>query len=390
MPSSQHTGLPDPDAARRVISESLTDLAGRIADQMQHHANATPRVPYDLRDWLVNMENILSRMPGDFKKFKARGTSYSAAGGDVRSMTGGQILGYILPSEYWNGAFPGSVPRDRLEARLKELRAGLVGLANILRTISPPALPRHKPPAFARLRDDVVAASVADQLAALISEGRLCYEKVVDDRFNPSPSFGPGWDFQCHRILGAFLTTEVPQRFAEATDGLQGMEVIGHYDSGQFSSLFQRIHAAFIAIALDYLTEVLELMPKYAEDSGQGKRRDPVVYNTYLPNAQGVIVGEQQNFTQNNTTGVDPRAFIQLAGYVGQISSALGMVEPDRVELERVTQELHDEATSDAPQVSRLRQLAGQIKDRLLEAGATMAATVGIQMAEQAIGTLVQ
>ncbi|MFF2515933.1 hypothetical protein [Streptomyces sp. NPDC058086] len=374
-----------------MISEALTELAGRIADQMQHHANATPRVPYDLRDWLVNMENVLSRLPGDFKKFKGVWSSYSAAGGDIRRMTGGQIFGYILPSEYWNGAFPGSVPRDRWEARLRELRAGLVGLANILRTMSPPALPRHKPPVFARLRDDVVAASVADQLAALISEGSLRYEQVVDGRFSPSPSFEPGWDYQCHRVLGAFLTTEVPQRFAEATDGLQGMEVIGHYDSGQFSSLFQRIHAAFIAIALDYLTEVLELMPKYAEDSGQGKRRDPLtVYNTYLPNAQGVIVGEQQNFTQNNSTGIDPRAFIQLAGYVGQVSGALGLDEPDRVELERVTQELHEEATSGTPQVSQLRQLAGQIKDRLLEAGATMAATVGIQMAEQAIGALAQ
>jgi hypothetical protein len=168
------------------------------------------------------------------------------------------------------------------------------------------------------------------------------------------------------------------------------MEVIGHYDSGKFSSLFQRIHAAFVAIALDYLTEVLELMPKYAEDSGQGKRRDPVVYNTYLPNTQGVIVDEQQNFTQNNSTGIDPRAFIQLAGYVDQVSGALGLDEPDRMELERVTQELHEEATSDAPHVSRLRQLSGPIKDRLLEAGATMAATVGIQMAEQAIGALAQ
>ncbi|MEU2740016.1 hypothetical protein ABZ656_32830 [Streptomyces sp. NPDC007095] len=40
--------------------------------------------------------------------------------------------------------------------------------------------------------------------------------------------------------------------------------------------------------------------------------------------------------------------------------------------------------------MSRLRQLSGPIKDRLLEAGATMAATVGIQMAEQAIGALAQ
>lgn len=155
--------------------------------------------------------------------------------------------------------------------------------------------------------------------------------------------------------------------------------------------IYPRIYAGYVAIAVNYLAEVLELMPDYAEASGQGKRRDPVtVYNTYLPNAQGVIVGEQQNFTQNNTTGIDPRAFIQLAGYVGQVSSTLGLDEPDRVELERVTQELHEEATSGDPQESRLRQLAGQVKDRLLEAGATMAATVGIQMAEQAIGTLTQ
>lgn len=111
-------------------------------------------------------------------------------------------------------------------------------------------------------------------------------------------------------------------------------------------------------------------------------------YNTYLPNAQGVIVGEQQNFTQNNTTGVDPSVFVQLAGYVGQISTTLGMTETDRVELEHVAQELHNEATSTAPQPGRLRQVAGQIKDRLLEAGATMAATVGVQMAEQALATL--
>lgn len=112
-------------------------------------------------------------------------------------------------------------------------------------------------------------------------------------------------------------------------------------------------------------------------------------YNTYLPNAQGVIVGEQQNFTQNNNSGVDPSAFIQLAGYVGQVSATLGMQDPQRVELERVAQELHVEASSEAPEQGRLRNLAGQVKERLTAAGATMAATVGVQMAEQAIASLV-
>lgn len=118
--------------------------------------------------------------------------------------------------------------------------------------------------------------------------------------------------------------------------------------------------------------------------------RTGTTYNNFLPNAQGVIIGEQQHVTQNNTAGIDPTVFVQLAGYVGQISGTLGLAEPDRVELERVAQELHDEATSANPQPGRMRQFATQVKDKLLEAGTTMAATVGVQMAEHALGTLVQ
>ncbi|GCB53238.1 hypothetical protein [Streptomyces sp. NL15-2K] len=116
--------------------------------------------------------------------------------------------------------------------------------------------------------------------------------------------------------------------------------------------------------------------------------RTGTTYNNYLPNAKGVIIGEQQHFTQNNTDGVDPTLFVQLAGYIGQISPTLAMPEPDRVELERVAQDLHDEATSENPEPGRLRQFTTQLKDKLLEAGITMAATMGVQMAEQALGTL--
>jgi hypothetical protein len=118
--------------------------------------------------------------------------------------------------------------------------------------------------------------------------------------------------------------------------------------------------------------------------------RTGTTYNNFLPNAKGVIIGEQQHFTQNNTDGVDPTLFVQLAGYVGQISPTLGMPEPERVELERVAQDLHDEATSENPEPGRLRQFTTQLKDKLLEAGTTMAATMGVQMAEQALGALVQ
>ncbi|MFG2287110.1 hypothetical protein ACGFOU_13780 [Streptomyces sp. NPDC048595] len=113
-------------------------------------------------------------------------------------------------------------------------------------------------------------------------------------------------------------------------------------------------------------------------------------YNNYLPNAKGVIIGEQQHFTQNNTDGVDPTLFVQLAGYIGQVSTTLGMSDADRVELERVAQDLHVEATSENPEPGRLRQVATQLKDKLIEAGTTIAATMGVQMAEQALAALVQ
>ncbi|MFI6530227.1 hypothetical protein [Streptomyces uncialis] len=118
--------------------------------------------------------------------------------------------------------------------------------------------------------------------------------------------------------------------------------------------------------------------------------RGGTVYNNYMPNAQGVIMGEQQHFTQNNTNGVDPTLFAQLAGYIGQVSTTLGMSDPDRVELERVAQDLHAEATSPNPEPSRLRQLATQLRDKLLEAGTTIAATMGVQMAGQALAVLAQ
>ncbi|MFE7112971.1 hypothetical protein ACFU98_39920 [Streptomyces sp. NPDC057575] len=66
------------------------------------------------------------------------------------------------------------------------------------------------------------------------------------------------------------------------------------------------------------------------------------------------------------------------------------MSETDRVELERVAQDLHTEATSGNPEPGRLRQFATQHKDKLLEGATTMAATQGIQMAEQALAGLMQ
>ncbi|WP_123466618.1 MULTISPECIES: hypothetical protein [unclassified Streptomyces] len=112
------------------------------------------------------------------------------------------------------------------------------------------------------------------------------------------------------------------------------------------------------------------------------------VYNTYLPNAQGVIVGEQQNFTQNNNAGIDPSAFIRLAGYLGQVSATLGLEDSERIELERAAQELHAAATSASPEPGRLQALTSRIVDGLTNAAGTIAGQIALQMGQDALGSL--
>lgn len=165
------------------------------------------------------------------------------------------------------------------------------------------------------------------------------------------------------------------------------------------------LHEALAHLAQHELIEQIDTEPATVAITPQGvnraltggsvqdyvnQPRPGATYNTYLPNAKGVIIGEQQHFTQNNADGIDPTLFVQLAGYIGQVSPILSLPETDREELERVAQELHTEATSGNPEPGRLRQFATQLKDKLLEGASTMAATQGIQMAEQALAGLMQ
>ncbi|MFE2964098.1 hypothetical protein ACFXKC_10570 [Streptomyces sp. NPDC059340] len=412
-----HTELPDPDAARRLISEAVPELGPPIGKQAFALAEEVRRFldHRQLRRYTQEAKNLIRDVMG------ASGTN-SSHGGSWYGETW-YIIGQFYPYPDPGRSDPGGIyaafyPALRtldnkpdlwlfrashyeLRPVVDELHKALVKLANNLKSSVPrPALlPAQHPPKFALLAEEVVAETVAEQLAELIDKGVRLHEAVRQNTL-PALSWESRLNSEFEGALHPFRTTEIRQRYQKATMGFAGVEALTRRQPIRSSSrqayreigarVHPQVYSAYTAIAVNYLAEVLELMPDYTEASGQGKRREPVVYNTYLPNAQGVIVGEQQNFTQNNSTGIDPRAFIQLSGYVGQVSSALGMDEPDRMDLERVTQELHEEATSDAPQVSQLRQLAGQIKDRLLEAGATMAATVGIQMAEQAIGTLAQ
>lgn len=145
----------------------------------------------------------------------------------------------------------------------------------------------------------------------------------------------------------------------------------GSYFAGTEISASE-LHQALAYLAEHKLIEHIDTDPATVAITPQGTRcalaggsvqdhvnqpRPGTRYNNFMPNAKGVIIGEQQHFTQNNTEGVDPTLFAQLAGYVGQVSSTLDMPDADRAELERVAQDLHDEATSENPEPGRLRQV---------------------------------
>lgn len=173
--------------------------------------------------------------------------------------------------------------------RFRELRRCLIALGDSLSLPRPALLPALHPPEFARLHEHVVAKTVAEQLATLIAEGIKQYEVTRAGGWIGS-SGNSALSSRFKHSLDAFLTTGVFQRYDMATRGFESLEALALKSQIDWRNrrtvgdvyreiavgIHPRIHSVYVAIAVNYLAEVLELMPAYAEASGQGKRRDPV------------------------------------------------------------------------------------------------------------------
>ncbi|MGW2417080.1 hypothetical protein ACWCV5_33650 [Streptomyces tubercidicus] len=112
------------------------------------------------------------------------------------------------------------------------------------------------------------------------------------------------------------------------------------------------------------------------------------VYNNYLSNVKGAVIGEQSNFTQNNSEGVDTAKFIQLAALIGEISGALPLEGNVRVDMQRDAQELNEEATSSNPEPGRLRALTSRIAGYLDQSTRTALSEVAVKMTQEALASL--
>jgi hypothetical protein len=120
------------------------------------------------------------------------------------------------------------------------------------------------------------------------------------------------------------------------------------------------------------------------------KRRNGAAstFITHVSGSHGVIIGQQENFTQVNEQGFDPSKVIEFAGLVRQISPTLGLAAEQETGLARQAAELEAEATAGGPDRGRLRRLASSLLNGLASAAPTVAGQMAIGLGEEALKAL--
>jgi hypothetical protein len=370
--------LPDPEAARQEISEAVPELALSIARQARAYANAVSRFLEQggLRRSTTEAAELIHEIGA------APHARDSWAGSADKILVGFFPFDGSYPSRVYETLRPAIETTERFErenagkgkngarnrtlwdASESELRPILGGLHRGLLTLEdrlprsvprPPLLPAQHPPPFARLRKDAVAETVAEQLAAAIDEGAKQYEAAQKGGW-PGTAFGTmhgplppdaALTQYFEEQFDPFHTKDVVERYRIAVGELpdreqiflplQGFEHVemlgsGHSSTGQWidskvstryreiaGGIHPRIYSAYVAIALNYLAEVLELMPKYAEDSGQGMRRDPITI--HARNIGWIGDGNNSHITVADTiTSIDES--IQAVANTGRTDAA--------------------------------------------------------------------
>ncbi|MFH9471224.1 hypothetical protein ACH4LT_28750 [Streptomyces clavifer] len=110
-------------------------------------------------------------------------------------------------------------------------------------------------------------------------------------------------------------------------------------------------------------------------------------FNVRVDGSQNVVVGTQSDFTQNNTSGIDPAVLAQLTHFASlarQGAPSYGLGEEQQVEVERIAGELEVEAGGEAPDRGRLRGLTDRLVAALAPAAGTALGGMVMSIGEQA------
>jgi hypothetical protein len=110
--------------------------------------------------------------------------------------------------------------------------------------------------------------------------------------------------------------------------------------------------------------------------------------NIRISDSQGLIINSPNSVQNNFSAGIDMRDLLKFAGFVRQIGSTLGLAEVEQTELEAQAMELHEVASSPAPEAGRLRRLANRILRILGAAAPTVASQMAIELGDKALRAL--
>lgn len=355
MSSGSHTELPDSDTARQMISEAVPELGASIASRARVHAKAVRSVLGQRVLWGSRKEEALNLA-------KSIGYGNSSWADSMASI----LKGFFALDDPYRNELDRSLqlsarsPDSGVRTILNELHEHLVALADNLSVRPPALLPSVHPPKFARLHEHVVAETVAKRIAMVIDEGL--------NQYYPARPW-PGYQERCERCLDPFMTTEVSEGFARATRGFDHAErlcAIGL--PGYIEEIHHRIHCAYVVIAVNYLDEVLKLMPDYAEASGQGKPRYPItVYgnvgaiNSEVNNSN-VSVADAVNSIGTTIEAIADRGQTSAAAAIRALSEAVQqapeLAEDQRAQLLDNVADIADAAAEPAEPRQRSRAKA--------------------------------
>ena len=191
------------------------------------------------------------------------------------------------------------------------------------------------------------------------------------------------------RPLDAFITTEVGLRYRAATTGFDVVEdLAGAFINGSqlaadpfyrkiADTAHPQIRACYIAIAVNYLAEVYDHMPKYAQDSGQGTPRDPV---TVIGNVGAInsTVSQSTVTAANHAEGGNLNLNLRDADLASALSALSAVIESDKTLSEAKRAQFLDNIAdiadaADSPHEPRKTNRARAIIDALTVAAGTSA-----------------
>ncbi|MFF2331831.1 MULTISPECIES: hypothetical protein [unclassified Streptomyces] len=193
---------------------------------------------------------------------------------------------------------------------LVEDLAAVARRLHALPSYEPP--PGLSPPRVARLREDTVAEAVEDRIFE--------YVEKQSRRFLATPPHGfsmavPTWDAGA-RLLTDFLTADVLQRFERTTVGFQA---VSRWDDTSAAPVVRsRMHRIFVTFALNYMVEVLNSMPEYADHSGENTQKNGITIQA------GVVqIANTLNVIGSNVAAVMQRGDTESAEAVNALSAAV-------------------------------------------------------------------